>query len=158
MSVHAILCRITAPSFRTNRLVDTPTLAVCGATGLPTSDPTEFSVGKRRGGKPSNFPTETWNAPNMAFVEVLLPESATPIQPRMGATMMNQGPILENPYASDPAMPEKLNTNARPKIKIPTRQAPHILCHVFLITSRNRMAFSLNSRADGRGLRVLGLV
>ena len=91
---------------RTNRLVDTPRLAVCGATGLPTSDSTEFSVGKRRGGKPSTFPTATWNAPNMAFVEVLLPESATPIQPMMGATMMNQGPILENPYASDPAMPE----------------------------------------------------
>jgi len=70
---------------------------------LPTSDPTEFSVGSSRGGKPSNFPTEAWNAPNMAFVEVLLPESATPIQPRMGATMTNQGPILENPNASDPA-------------------------------------------------------
>jgi len=68
----------------------------------------------------------------MAFVEVLLPESATPIQPRMGATMMNQDPILENPYASDPAMPEKLNTNARPKIKTPTRQAPQHLMPRFL--------------------------
>src|SRR5271157_5557905 len=121
-----MLWRITAPSFRTNRLVDTPTLAVCGATGLPTSAPTEFSVGKRRGGKPRILPTANWNAPNMAFVDVLLPESATPIQPRIGATMMNQAPSLENPYASDPAMPEKLNTNARPKMKTPTRHAPHI--------------------------------
>jgi hypothetical protein len=38
----------------------------------------------------------------MAFVEVLLPESETPIQPRMGATMMNQDPILENPYVGCP--------------------------------------------------------
>ena len=39
-----MLWRMTSPSLRTNLLVDTPTLAVCGAIGLPISAPTEFSV------------------------------------------------------------------------------------------------------------------
>jgi predicted metalloprotease len=47
-----------------------------------------------------------WNAPNMALVEVLLPDSATPIHPRMGATTMNHGPIVEKPLASELPMPE----------------------------------------------------
>src|SRR5579872_4882865 len=101
---------MTWPSFRTKRLVDTPTLAVCGAIGLPISAPTELRVGKRSMGKPRSRPTEAWNAPNMALVEVLLPESATPIHPRIGATTRNHGPMVEKPLASELAMPEKLNT------------------------------------------------
>src|SRR5271166_5070093 len=108
--VQPMLWRITAPSLRTNLVVDTPTLAVRGATGLPISAPTEFNVGSSSNGKPSSLPTEAWNAPNIALVEVLLPDSATPIQPSIGATMMNHGPIVEKPLASELAMPEKLNT------------------------------------------------
>src|SRR6185437_3120441 len=104
--VQPMLCRITSPSLRTKRLVDTPTLAVCGATGLPTSAPTEFRDGNRTGGKPRILPTASWKAPNIALVEVLEPLSATPIQPRIGATTMNHTPILEKPKASDAAMPE----------------------------------------------------
>jgi hypothetical protein len=44
--------RITSPSLRTNLLVDTPTLAVCGAIGLPISAPTELNVGSSSGGMP----------------------------------------------------------------------------------------------------------
>ena len=94
------------PSSRTNRLVETPTLAVCGAIGLPISAPTEFSDGSSSGGKPSSLPTSTWNAPNIALVEVLLPDSATPIQPRIGATTMNHHPSCEKPLASEAAIPE----------------------------------------------------
>src|SRR5579883_2703 len=137
MKVQPILWRITSPSLRTKRLVETPTLAVCGATGLPTSAPTELSVGRSSSGKPKSLPTEAWNAPNIALVEVLLPDSATPIQPSAGATMMNQGPIVEKPLASELAMPEKLKTKARPKMKTPTRKAPHIWCQVLRATSRN---------------------
>ncbi|HEX7266417.1 MAG TPA: hypothetical protein VF256_03220 [Streptosporangiaceae bacterium] len=42
-------------------------------------------------------PTAYWNPPNSAFVEVLRPDSATPIQPRSGASRMNQVPTRENP-------------------------------------------------------------
>src|SRR5215469_6529736 len=105
-----MLWRMTSPSLRTNLLVDTPTLAVCGATGLPISAPTEFNVGRRNGGKPSWTPTSAWNLPNMALVEVFDPDSATPMKPRIGATMMNAVPNDEKPLASDDAMPEKLNT------------------------------------------------
>src|SRR6516165_8468270 len=101
-----MLWRMTAPSLRTNFVVDTPTLAVWGATGLPISEPTELSVGKISGGKPSNWPTSAWNFPNMAFVDVLLPDSATPIQPRIGATTMNATPSVEKALASEDAMPE----------------------------------------------------
>jgi hypothetical protein len=45
---------------------DTPTLAVCGATGLPMSAPTEFRLG-RSGGNPSSLLTEAWNALKMAL-------------------------------------------------------------------------------------------
>src|SRR5580700_2856956 len=100
------LWRITSPSLRTNYDVDTPALAVCGAIGLPISAPTEFRDGNNSSGKPSTLPTSAWNGPNMAFVEVLLPESATPMKPRIGATMMKAEPILENELASEPAMPE----------------------------------------------------
>src|SRR6478752_6210235 len=41
---------MTWPSLRTNRVVDTPALAVCGATGLPTSAPSEFSDGNSSSG------------------------------------------------------------------------------------------------------------
>src|ERR1700722_6833959 len=126
------LCRITSPSLRTYSLVATPTLAVCGAIGLPISAPTELSVGNSISGKPSNCPTSAWNLPNMALVEVLLPDSATPMKPNSGATTMKATPILENALASEPAMPEKLKTKARPKMKTPTRQAPHICDHVVL--------------------------
>src|SRR5262249_15924930 len=117
---------MTSPSLRTNSLVETPTLAVCGAIGLPISAPTELSVGKSIAGIPSNCPTKAWNFPNMALVEVLLPESATPMKPSSGATMMKNGPISENALASDPAIPEKLKTEASRKIKTATRIGPQI--------------------------------
>src|SRR6202451_121544 len=141
------LWRITSPSLRTNSLVDTPTLAVCGAIGLPISAPTEFRVGNSINGKPSNCPTSAWNFPNMALVEVLLPDKATPMKPRIGATTMKYGPSAEKALASDPAMPEKLKTNARPKMKTPTRQAPHICDHVFLKISASCVALTLSSTA-----------
>src|SRR6516162_5348656 len=100
------LCRITSPSLRTYLLVETPTLAVCGAIGLPISEPTEFKVGSSSGGKPSWTPTSAWNLPNIALVEVFEPESATPMKPRIGASTMNQVPMYENPLASEDAMPE----------------------------------------------------
>src|SRR5206468_2570887 len=109
-NVQPMLWRITSPSLRTNLLVDTPTLAVCGAIGLPISAPTELNVGSSSGGKPSCAPTSAWNLPNIALVDVFEPDSATPMKPRIGATTMNAVPIAENPFASDDAMPEKLNT------------------------------------------------
>src|ERR1700681_2206152 len=51
-----MLWRITSPSLRTKRLVDTPTLAVCGAIGFPTSAPTELNDGRDRGGRVSKPP------------------------------------------------------------------------------------------------------
>src|ERR1700692_4504541 len=120
------LWRITSPSLRTNSLVDTPTLAGCGAIGLPISAPTEFKVGNSISGKPSSCPTNAWNLPNMALVEVLLPDRATPMKPR------KCGPGAEKALASEPAMPEKLKTKARPKMNTPTKQAPHICDQVFL--------------------------
>src|ERR1700732_4462286 len=74
--VHPMLCRITCPSLRTSLLVETPTLAVCGAIGLPTSEPTELKVGKSKTGRCSNLPVIICTGPNIAFVDVLLPESA----------------------------------------------------------------------------------
>src|SRR2546425_386126 len=105
MKVHPMLWRMTSPSLRTNLLVETPTLAVCGATGLPISAPTELSVGNSSGGMPSWVATSAWNLPNMALVEVFEPESATPMKPSIGETMMNAVPMLEKPFASDAAMP-----------------------------------------------------
>src|SRR5438046_5588377 len=119
-NVQPMLCRITSPSFRTYLLVATPTLAVCGATGLPTSAPTELSVGSSSAGTPSNLPTIAWKAPNMALVDVLLPESATPIHPRIGAMRMYQRPTFEKAYAREPAMPESLKTYETPKMNTPT--------------------------------------
>ena len=46
----------------------------------------------------------------MALVEVLLPDSATPMKPRIGATTMKYGPSAENALASDPAVPQKFKT------------------------------------------------
>ena len=106
MNVHPMLWRMTSPSLRTKRLVDTPTLAVCGATGLPISAPTEFNVGSSNGGSPSCTPTSAWNLPNMALVEVLEPDRATPMKPSIGATTTKAVPILAKPLASDAAMPE----------------------------------------------------
>ena len=57
-----------------------------------------------------HLPTSAWNLPNMALVEVLEPDSATPMKPRTGATTMKDGPSLEKALASEPAMPEKLKT------------------------------------------------
>src|SRR5215475_1074729 len=101
-----MLWRMTWPSLRTNLLVDTPTLVVCGATGLPTSAPTEFSDGNRNAGAPSSLPTESWNAPKTVLAEVLLPDRATAIQPRIGASTMNAVPTLEKPDAMEFAIPE----------------------------------------------------
>src|SRR5579863_859845 len=106
MKVHPMLWRITSPSLRTNLLVETPTLAVCGATGLPISAPTELKDGRRSGGKPSCAPTRAWKLPNIAFVDVFDPESATPMKPRIGQTMMKAVPRLEKPLASEDAIPE----------------------------------------------------
>src|SRR5882757_2930711 len=97
---------MTSPSLRTMDVVATPTLAVCGATGLPTSAPAEFSAGNSSTGAPSSFPTVSWNAPNTAFDEVLLPDSATAIQPSTGDSTTKTGPILANPWAIELAMPE----------------------------------------------------
>src|SRR5882757_4090163 len=96
---------MTSPSLRTMDVVATPTLAVCGATGLPTSAPTEFSDGNSSGGAPSSLATESWKAPNTALDEVLLPDRATAIHPSIGASTTNTGPILENPLAMELAMP-----------------------------------------------------
>jgi len=43
--------------------------------------------------------------PNIAFVDVLLPESATPIQPNTGANTTKNSPIFESPKASELAIP-----------------------------------------------------
>src|SRR5215469_14209484 len=102
------LCLITSPSLRTKRVVETPTLAVCGATGLPISAPTELTVGNRSGGKPRICPTSAWNLPNIALVDVLLPDRATPMKPRIGATTTNAEPRDEKAFANEAAMPEKL--------------------------------------------------
>src|SRR5215472_15189657 len=123
---------MTCPSRRTYLVVETPTLAVCGATGLPISAPTEFSDGSSSGGMCSSPPTEYWNEPNSALVDVLLPDSATPIQPMMGARMRNVGPIWANPCAIVLAMPDQLNTSASPKMIGATSSAPHICENVVL--------------------------
>src|ERR1700731_451372 len=141
------LWRITSPSLRTNSLVDTPALGVCGPIGLPISAPTELRVGNSISGKPSNWPTSAWNLPNMALVEVLLPDNATPMKPRIGATTMKYGPSAEKALASDPAMPEKLKTKARPKMNTPTRQAPHICDHVLLKISTSRVPLTRSNSA-----------
>src|SRR5579872_2675904 len=117
---------MTAPSLRTNLLVETPTLAVCGAMGLPTSAPTELNEGNSSGGNPSSRPVTTCTGPNIALVDVLLPERATPTQPRIGARTTKATPTLEQPNAIEFAMPLYTNVNASPKMKKPTRNAPQI--------------------------------
>src|SRR6201999_189885 len=99
---------MTSPSLRTKRVVDTPTLAVCGAIGFPISEPTELMVGSSNGGKPRICPTNAWNLPNIALVDVLLPDRATPMNPRIGATTMKAEPIDEKALAREAAMREKL--------------------------------------------------
>src|SRR6478752_839220 len=98
-SVQAMLCRMTSPSLRTKRLVETPTLAVCGAIGLPTSAPTEFTDGSSSGGRFSRRPVTACTGPNIALVDVLLPDSATPTQPRIGASATKRTPTFEQQYA-----------------------------------------------------------
>jgi hypothetical protein len=71
-----------------------------GKTFLPVSAPVELSEGSSSNGICSRVPTERWKPPNSALVEVLLPDSATPIQPRIGASTTNQVPTREKPYAS----------------------------------------------------------
>src|ERR1700723_93845 len=75
--------------------------------------------------------------PNMAFVEVLLPERATPIQPRTGASTTKNRPILESPNASELAIPVYTKVYARAKIKNATSNAPHICLNVRLNTCPN---------------------
>src|ERR1700740_3511674 len=106
MNVQPMLWQMTSPSLRTNLLVETPTLAVCGATGLPISGPTELRDGIREVGMPSCAPTSAWNLPNIVFVEVFEPESATPMNPRIGQTTMKAVPRPEKPLASEAAIPE----------------------------------------------------
>src|ERR1700735_550462 len=101
-----MLYLITSPSRRTYLVVDTPTLVVCGATGLPVSAPTEFSEGNRKTGAPSSLATEYWTCPKSALDEVLLPDRATAMKPRMGASTMNAVPASENQCASELPMPE----------------------------------------------------
>src|SRR6185312_7206566 len=137
MRVQAMLWRMTSPSLRTNLLVETPTLAVCGAMGLPTSAPSEFKVGPSRTGNPSNLPVTAWIGPNMAFVDVLLPDSATPIQPRIGARITNGQPTLENAEASEFAIPAYTKMYATAKMKNATSKAPHICLKVLAKTFFN---------------------
>src|SRR5919205_366266 len=99
---------MTSPSLRTIDVVATPTLAVCGATGLPTSAPTEFSDGKRRVGALSRRATVSWKAPKTAFEAVLLPDSAAAIQPRIDAMKMNALP--SSGHADGQGAPELLET------------------------------------------------
>src|SRR5215475_15972931 len=82
----------------------------------------------------SRPPTAYWKPPNSAFVEVLLPDSATPIQPRSGASRMNHVPTRENPKASVLAIPEKLKTVASPKMIGATSRAPHV-CEKLRLTA-----------------------
>jgi hypothetical protein len=91
---------------RTNLVVDTPTLAVCGATGFADlgTDRVEGRQQQRR--KPKNLAHQRLELAEHGIVEVLLPDRATPIHPRIGATRMKATPILENPLASEAAMPE----------------------------------------------------
>src|SRR5256885_15177452 len=119
MKVQPMLWRMTSPSLRTNLLVDTPTLAVCGAIGLPISAPTEFRVGSSSGGMPSCAPTSAWNLPNMALVEVFDPDRPTPMKLCTGATMMNAVHKREKPFGSEAAMLEELKVYASPKMNIP---------------------------------------
>src|ERR1700756_520800 len=138
---------MTWPSLRTKRVVDTPTLAVCGATGLPISAPTELTVGSSRGGNPRICPTSAWNLPNIALVDVLLPDSATPMKPRIGATTMKAVPSEENAFASEAAIPEKLYTNASPKMNTPTSRAPHICDQVLAQISASCLPVTRSSSA-----------
>src|ERR1700761_3334075 len=123
---------MTWPSLRTNWVVATPTLAVCGAIGLPTSAPSEFSDGNSSSGACSRVATVYWKWPNNALDDVLLPDSATATQPRIGEMTTNQVPRLENPLAIELPMPLNVNTAARPKISGPTSSAPHIWRSVLL--------------------------
>src|ERR1700730_9172579 len=140
-----MLWRMTSPSLRTYLLVETPTAAVCGAIGLPTSAPTELSDGSSSGGRFRRRPALICTGPNIAFVDVLLPDSATPTQPRIGARTMNARPTFEQPYAIEFAMPVKTKQKARPKMKNPTSSAPHIWWNVRENTSRSAPAPGRNS-------------
>src|SRR6516165_11027155 len=106
IKLQAMLYLITTPFLRTYFVVDTPTLVVCGAMALPTSAPTEFSEGNSRTGAPRILATDNWTCPNSALDEVLLPDSPTAIQPRMGESKINGVPTLEKPLAMEFAMPE----------------------------------------------------
>jgi hypothetical protein len=64
---------------------------------LPISTPTEFGDGSSGGGRCSSPPVEWWSPPDSALVDVLLPDSATPIQPTVGARIRNVEPIWADP-------------------------------------------------------------
>lgn len=96
----------TMPSLLTYGVVDTPTLTVCGATGLPNSAPTELLAGNNGTGKPNNLPTVACNAPNNVLEAVLLPDRAAPMKPKKGDIMINTSPTNELAYANEYAMPE----------------------------------------------------
>src|SRR5437868_12424437 len=108
--VQGRLYLITWPSRRTYLLVETPTLVVCGAIGLPISAPTELSEGSSSAGMCRSPPTEYWNPPNRALVEVLLPDRATPMNPMTGSRMRNVGPSWAKPGASEVDVPEEVPT------------------------------------------------
>src|ERR1700730_5171002 len=61
MRIQLMLCRITCPSLLTSLLVETPTLAVCGAIGLPTSAPTELIDGSISTGRFRHLPVMAFN-------------------------------------------------------------------------------------------------
>src|SRR5271170_3660357 len=71
----------------------------------------------------------------MAFVDVLLPERATPIHPSMGARTMKNGSIFESPNASELAIPVKTKMYAIANTKAATNSAPHICLKVRMKTS-----------------------
>ena len=53
---------------------------------MPKAAPTELNAGNRTSGTPSSLPTDSWKAPNRVFDDVALPDRATAIQPRTGAS------------------------------------------------------------------------
>jgi hypothetical protein len=56
------------------------------------------------------------------------PDSATPMKPRIGATMMNAVPIAAKPLASDEAMPENIEHVGQAEDENTDQQrAPHLV-------------------------------
>src|SRR5262245_4907944 len=74
---------MTSPSLRTKRVVETPTLAVCGAIGFPISAPTELTVGISSGGG---------NNTRIATILLIEPDSASNGRPVTAASATTRSP------------------------------------------------------------------